>query len=231
MLFVAVFIFFIFALDLVLTFIEGLILVISYLIYLIFIIKSEKRLEKINREIKEFIADRDGINLIKVEEKKKEEKLKEEKYSYKRNIFFSVVGLSILLVSAEITLLSGEELAKILNIPELIVGILIISLGTSLPELAADLTAIKRESGGIAVGDIMGSNICNMLLAAGSGVLISNFRVNPTIILFEIPMIVIGISLVYVFLWRGKTLKRYESGILIGFYVFYLAMNLIFFSH
>lgn len=231
MLFIAIFIFFIFSIDLVLTFVEGLILVISYIIYLVFIIKSEKKVQKMNEKIKEFIAEREGLDLTSLKEKEKKEKPIQPEYSYKRNIPLLVLGLLILLGSAEITLLSGENLAQLLDIPELIVGLLIISLGTSLPELCADLMALKRDSGGIAVGDIIGSNICNILLAAGSGVLIANFEVSLSILLFEIPMILIAISLVYFFLWRERTLTRYESLILIGFYVFYLIMNLIFITH
>ena len=109
------------------------------------------------------------------------------------------------------------------------IGIIIVGLGTSLPELVADLTAIRRESYGIAVGDILGSNICDILLATGSGAIITNFNVPSIILIFDIPILLLVLSLVFYFLWSEKTLKRWEGVLLIVFYSVYTILKLFIF--
>lgn len=226
MLFVSLFIFFLCAMDGVLTQFEGALMMGIYVVYLLFIIWSEKRIEKKQNEIKRFLAERDGIDLSKIEKKPNLEEIP----SIRKNLLIFTLGLAILLASAEATILCAHELSNILNIPENVVGILIIGFGTSLPELIADLTALKREAGGIAVGDILGSNICDILFATGSGSVIAQFNVPAVILLYDLPMLFLGICLAYYFLTRENTLKLWESGVLIGFYGFYALMKLMYFQ-
>ena len=117
-----------------------------------------------------------------------------------------------------------------LNVPASVVGLLIVGLGTSLPELIADLTALRRRSHGIAVGDILGSNICDILLATGAGALIVDFNVAPILIMFDIPMLFIGLTLAYFFLWTEKTLRKWEAACLVNFYVIYVVLKLLYFQ-
>ena len=124
----------------------------------------------------------------------------------------------------------GIIIANELNIPKNVIGILIVSIGTSIPELTADLTALRRRSEGIAVGDILGSNICDILLATSSGAIISEFNVPPIILLFDIPMLFIALSLAYYFLWTEKFLKKWEAAILIGFFCFYALLKVLYFQ-
>jgi cation:H+ antiporter len=226
MLFISLFIFFLCAIDGILSRIDALIMIVVYILYLLFIIKSEKKREEAEGEIRAFIAKREGLDadFFKATDKAIEIP------PMRKNVVFLIIGIIILLVGAEITLLSGHILAKELNLSDNVIGILIIGLGTSLPELVADFTALRRGSDGIAIGDILGSNICDILLATGTGAIIAEFKVPMVILFFDIPMLFIAIGLVYYFLWSNNTLKRWEAAVLISFYGFYVLLKLLFFQ-
>ena len=224
MLFLSLFIFLLCAIDGVITRLDAIIMIAIYLIYLLIVIKSEKNLERKRQEIKYSEKERlDPLSLKPIESLLKPSTLK-------KDISFLIVGFLILLGSAEIVILAAHSLAIELNIPASVVGLLIVGLGTSLPELVADLTALRRESHGIAVGDILGSNICDILLATGAGALIVDFNVAPILIMFDIPMLFIGLSLAYYFLWTEKTLKKWEAACLVNFYGLYVILKLLYFQ-
>jgi cation:H+ antiporter len=225
MLFISLFIFLLCALDGVLSRIDALILILSYVIYLILIVWSEKKIERAKPEIK--YSEKEGLHKEDFEPVKEISK----SYTLKKDIIIFMTGLLILLIGGEITIIYGHALAIQLDLPGSVVGIFIVGIGTSLPELCADLTALRRESEGIAIGDILGSNICDILLATGAGAIIAEFNVDPVLIYFDIPMLFVAISLTFLFLWTENTLKRWESVFLIGFYGFYAILKLSFFQY
>ncbi|MBD3196425.1 MAG: calcium/sodium antiporter [Candidatus Lokiarchaeota archaeon] len=227
MMFISVLIFIIFTFDGLLVKYEAILLIISYIVYLIFIIISEKKIEKKQEEIRRFIAERDGIEF---EVHKHEEKKEKSKVHLLKEIGYTILGLFLLIFGAQLALISGHDIAKLFNIPESIVGIFIIGLETSLPELIADITAIRRNSAGIAVGDILGSNVCDILLATGSGALIVDFNVPLILLYFDIPMLLLAIGLVCYFLFSKKNLNRWEAGLLVLYYSTYTILKLFFFQ-
>jgi len=224
MLFISAIFFLIVGIDGVITSFEALILIIVYFLYLILIIRSEKKIERLKNE-KEYIEEEEleQIDFEPLELVKKTTSLKQD-------IGISLFGLFILLVAAEITVLSATDIAIELNIPGNVIGILIIGVGTSLPELSVDLTALRRKSGGIAVGDILGSNICDILLATGSGAIITSFNVPMILIFFDIPMLFGAISIAYYFLATEKILKKWEAMLLIFYFGFYVFLKLLLFQ-
>ena len=222
MLFISVLIFLLVAVDGVITRFDAAILVLSYISYLILIIKSEKKIERIKNE-KELLEteELEQVDFKPVEYVKKT-------YTLKKDVGIFLGGLLILLASAEITVLAAIELATEFSIPGDVVGILIVGIGTSIPELSVDLTALRRKSQGIAVGDILGSNICDILLATGSGAIITNFNVPSILILFDIPILLGAISIAYYSLFTEKVLKKWESIILISYFGLYTFLKLLF---
>jgi len=224
MLFISLLIFLIFSLDGVITQFEALLMIISYFVYLILIIWSEKRLAKAKPEDR--FADKERLDPMSFDPIESPH----VPSSLLKDIIFTLIGLLILLVTAEFTLLSAHDLAREFNIPENVIGILIVGFGTSLQELVADLTAIRRESYGIAIGDILGSNICDILLATGSGAIIINFNVPMVILIFDLPVLFLALSITLFLLWTHKTLKKWEGALLIGFYGVYVIVKLLFFQ-
>ncbi len=224
MLFLSLFIFLLFAIDGLIARIEALTMIIIYIIYLILIIISEKKLRKAEPKIEE--VEREGLDPLQLEVKKGSLRIP----SIRKDILYFLIGLLFLLVGAEISILSGHNLAEELNVPENVIGILIVGLGTSVPELVVDLTAMRRGSYGIAIGDILGSNICDILFATGAGAIIAEFEVVKILLFYDIPMLFIGISIAYYFLWTKKSLKTRESILLISFYAFYATIKIVFFQ-
>ncbi|TKJ21360.1 MAG: hypothetical protein CEE42_13950 [Promethearchaeota archaeon Loki_b31] len=224
MLFISLLIFLIFSLDGVITQFEALLMIISYFLYLILIIWSEKHLAKTKPEVR--FADKERLDPTSFDAIESPH----TPSTLFKDISFTLIGLLILLVTAEFTLLSAHDLAREFNIPENVIGILIVGFGTSLPELVADLTAIRRGSYGIAIGDILGSNICDILLATGSGAIIISFNVPMVILIFDLPVLFLALSITLYLLWTHKTLKRWEGALLIGFYGIYVIVKLLFFQ-
>ena len=224
MLFISVLIFLFFSLDGILNQFEALLMIIIYFIYLSLVIWSERRLNKIKSESQ--ILEQERLDAISFEPVESPHKTS----SVIKDVGFFLIGLLILLLAAEITLLSAHDISKEFNIPENVVGILIVGFGTSLPELVADLTAIRRESYGLAVGDILGSNICDILLATGSGAILVSFNVPRIVLLFDIPSLFLALFIGIYFLWSEKTLKRWEGILLISFYGSYTILKLLLFQ-
>jgi len=225
MLFISLLTFLIFSLDGVITQFEALLMIISYFVYLILIIWSEKRLARAKPEVR--FADKERLDPMSFDPIESPHKISSSLF---KDISFTLIGLLILLVTAEFTLLSAHDLAREFNIPENVIGILIVGFGTSLPELVADLTAIRRGSYGIAIGDILGSNICYILLATGSGAIIVSFNVPMVILIFDLPVLFLALTITIYLLWTHKTLKKWEGALLIGFYGVYVIVKLLFFQ-
>ncbi|MBV33469.1 MAG: calcium/sodium antiporter [Porticoccaceae bacterium] len=101
----------------------------------------------------------------------------------KTTIFWFLSGLAVLLVSAKITVWGAREIALYLGISELIIGLTIIALGTSLPELAASIVSALKGHHDIAVGNVFGSNLFNLLLVMSAAGAISPIYLSPNVML------------------------------------------------
>ena len=88
-------------------------------------------------------------------------------YSLGSTIFRIVAGLAILVGSSRLLVVCAVKLARLLGVPDLIVGLTIVAIGTSLPELASSLVAIRKREHDLALGNIIGSNLFNMLAVIG----------------------------------------------------------------
>ena len=225
MLFISLLVFLVFSLDGILTRFEALLMIIIYIIYLLLVIWSEKRLIKY-KKLESSYLEKERLDTVAFEPIKSPHKTS----STFKDICIFLIGLFILVFAAEITLLSSHDLSREFHIPENVIGILIVGFGTSLPELVADLTAIRRGSIGIAVGDILGSNICDILLATGAGAIIINFNVPMIILVFDIPVLFLALFIAIYFLWSQKTLKRWEGILLISFYGVYTILKISMFQ-
>ena len=118
-------------------------------------------------------------------------------------LFF--LGLLILLPSASVLVKISNTLATKLKISPLITGITLVALGTSLPELAVSATAAIRNDYGLALGNIIGSNITNILLVFPVGILIGKLRIGTTKTQKTI-LIMTGISFFFYFLYQANTI-------------------------
>jgi len=150
--------------------------------------------------------------------------------SWALNLAFVAGGLYLLVLGSGFLVDSAVKLARIWGISELIIGLTIVSVGTSLPELATSVVASFKGERNMAVGNIVGSNIFNLLLVLGATALVSPLGIDVSMnaINFDFPvMIAVSIACLPIFA-RGYSIKRWEGMLFVGYYaayVIYLIMD------
>jgi cation:H+ antiporter len=134
-----------------------------------------------------------------------------------------LVGLAALVFGAELVVREGSALAARLQISPLVVGMTIVSLGTSLPELAIGLNAAQQGSGGLAVGNIIGTNLVNILLILGLSALIRPVPLEQRTLRVDLPAMTAAAILLFV-LGRDGDLSTADGIVLCGYGVGYLIL-------
>ncbi len=181
---------------------DGLILVIIYVFYLLTVLREEKITEKIKNH---------GQTLG----------------TMMWAIVSLIAGLIFLVFAAKLVVENAVSLANMWGVSQTIVGLLIVGLGTSLPELSICISAVRKKAGTLSIGNLIGSNIFDILFALGiSTVIAKGFNVSATLIDFDIPFM-IGVTVLAVFLLRTKMrLEKREAVTLILIYVAYVLLKL-----
>ena len=150
-----------------------------------------------------------------------------------RNISLVVVGLALLVLGSRWLVDGAVSFARHLGVSELIVGLTIVAAGTSLPEVVTSIIAALRGERDIAVGNVVGSNIFNILAVLGitSMVAPGGIEVSPAVIGFDIPvMIAVALACLPIF-FTGGTISRTEGVLLLAYYVAYTAYLILAASH
>ncbi len=139
-----------------------------------------------------------------------------------KDVGFIVAGLGVLVLGSRLFVTGAVDLARMLNFSDAVIGLTIVAAGTSLPELASSLMAAWRKQPDIAIGNIVGSNIYNILAILGvSGALASPLDGEGVSLAYT--LIMIGMSAVLLAIaWTGFQLKRWEGALLLGLYGGYL---------
>lgn len=138
-----------------------------------------------------------------------------------------IVGIVVLIVSSRVLVWGAVEIAEYFQISDLIIGLTIVAIGTSLPELAATVAAARKKEFDLAVGNIIGSNIFNILGVMALPGLIHPDIFDPEVLTRDYP-VMIGLTIalmIFSIAWRkGKTgvLGRFEGGLLLAGYVGYM---------
>lgn len=143
--------------------------------------------------------------------------------SIQSNIISAGLGLLLVPLSAKYVVLSSSELARWFGMSDLTIGLTIIAIGTTLPELVTSITAALKGEEEIALGTILGSNIYNLLIIIAFPALINPARVNNIVLWRDMP-IMIAITLLFIFLtyhYKEK-LSRWHGGILLVIYCSYI---------
>ncbi len=136
------------------------------------------------------------------------------------------LGLALLVLGSHWLVLGAVALARLAGVSELIIGLTIVAAGTSLPEVATSILAAMKGQRDIAVGNIVGSNIFNILAILGlSGMLAPEpIAVSPAALRFDIPiMIAVALACLPVF-FTGRQIARWEGALFLGYYVVYVAL-------
>lgn len=137
-------------------------------------------------------------------------------------IVFLALGFFLLVKGADWFVDGASGLARKLGIPQLVIGLTIVAMGTSLPEAAVSISAALRGNAEITIGNIVGSNILNVLIILGVTALIATLKVADSTVRYEIPFMIV---VTFVLLWLGYTggqVTRLEGIILWVLFLLYL---------
>jgi cation:H+ antiporter len=137
-----------------------------------------------------------------------------------------VVGLVLLAVGAQFTVNGAVNIARALGISELVIGLTLVAVGTSLPEIVTSVVASIRRHSDIAVGNVIGSNIANILAILGITAFIRPVQVAPELNSFEFPAMMFFAILVVPFAWN-RQLGRWESAAFLAAYGVFVAGTLL----
>lgn len=136
-----------------------------------------------------------------------------------KSLFLLVIGFVLLVKGADWFVEGSAAIARKLNIPELVIGLTIVAMGTSLPEAAVSITASLNGNAGIAVGNVAGSNIMNILIILGITSVITTIRIQKSTIRMEIPFLILVSA---VFLGFGMTGNRLSGLEGVGFWALFV---------
>jgi cation:H+ antiporter len=134
-------------------------------------------------------------------------------------------GLLLLILGSRILLLGAIGIASRLGVSEAVIGLTVVAVGTSLPELSTSIVATLRRHADVAVGNVLGSNIFNLLGILGVSALLQPLPVHARILQFD-QWVMLGSSvLLLLLLYTGSRLSRAEGAVLLAGYVAYISMS------
>jgi len=147
-----------------------------------------------------------------------------------RDIVFCIAGLLLILKSSNTVVLHAVNLSEMWGVSQSLVGVLLIGLGTGLPEFSVAITGIKHKAMDMSMGNLLGSNICDLLLGTGSGAIISGFLVERNLLVYDLPVLFV-FTLVFLYYMMSKGRMNHKEGmLLIGMYALYALGKIFFFS-
>jgi cation:H+ antiporter len=196
-----------FGLNGILSQLEGMILVILYITYLVILTRKEKN-------IKELISPHHKA----FERKKKNHVLK--------HVSHVIIGIVMLSFASYWVVENTLFFAKIFGIEQTFLGLIVIGISTALPELTTAIRGIMKGVKTMSLGVLIGSNITNPMLAIGIGAAISGYTISNTILWFDIPFKLVMSVLVIALFWKKNKLTKWQAGFLIASYFAYVAYKI-----
>ena len=136
----------------------------------------------------------------------------------------ALVGLGLVLLGAELTVRGAVSLALAAGVDEGFVGLTVVGIGTSLPELVTGIIAAVRRETDLVVGNVLGSNVFNLLLIGGAVGLITSDPLPAAVVNPGLPVLAIGSLGLLLFLRTGFKLRRLEAGLLLVGYAVYIGL-------
>lgn len=138
------------------------------------------------------------------------------------HVFILLVGFLFLVKGADWFVEGAAGIARKLGIPQLIIGLTIVAMGTSMPEAAVSITAALNNNAGITIGNIVGSNILNILIILGITAVITNVAIQKSTLLYEIPFMIGITALLLVFGLTGSSITFIEGVVFLLLFIAFL---------
>ena len=131
-------------------------------------------------------------------------------------------GFFVLVKGADWFVDGASSLASIFHVSQLVIGLTICAMGTSLPEAAVSLVAGLKGNSGITIGNVVGSNIFNIFFVMGFCATVSPMPVG-SISYFDLGLMLLSILILWCFSYTKRTIERWEGGVMVAVYLVYLA--------
>jgi cation:H+ antiporter len=182
--------------------VDGVIFLLIMVSYLIFLFTSAK--EELEGEIDESLT---------------------EKFNWGKTVVLLTIGFALTIGGANFVVESGTNIARSLDVSEWIIGLFLISLGTSLPELIVSLVALKKGNADMSVGNIIGSNVANFSMVLGASSLIQPLAVNLENTQFDI-LIMVSASIALLFILANKLYNKAGGIVLLAILALFIQNSL-----
>ena len=143
-----------------------------------------------------------------------------------KTVILSVIGILGIVIGGDMVVDSATSIATLFGMSANLVGLTIVAIGTSLPEFVTSIVAIKKGETEIAIGNVIGSNIFNILLVLGLATFISPITISTLALIDIIFMLCITI-LLYLFMKKDYSLLKKHGIILVGIYIVYMSYTII----
>ena len=192
--------------------IEGLILLIVFVYFLYSTVKMDKSVTNLDSSSDNEIALAESDTTTQT--------------PILKTVILSIIGILGIVIGGDMVVDSATSIATLFGMSANLVGLTIVAIGTSLPEFVTSIVAIKKGETEIAIGNVIGSNIFNILLVLGLATFISPITISTLALIDIIFMLCITI-LLYLFMKKDYSLLKKHGIILVGIYIVYMSYTIV----
>lgn len=182
--------------------IQGLVLFTSFCLYL-WVVFAKKGRKQIPEEELDTVRTKDEVNISKM-------------------IIYVIAGLVGLIAGSKLLVWGAVVVARYVGISELVIGLTLTALGTSLPELAATVAAARKGHGEIILGNVLGSNLANVCAVLGPTAVIHPINVNSEVIRRDFPIMLLFTLALVLFFFKGKHFGKLTGIVFLSSYLIYI---------
>jgi len=180
---------------------EGLLFVLMLVIYVYFLSKTSKEKTELLKE------------------------LPEEDLSIPKNLLFTFGGILGLILASRGIIDSASYIAAYYGVSQMVIGMTVVAVGTSLPELAASILAQIRQESDISIGNVIGSNLFNMFFVAGGASTVKGLPIDIFIYRFEVPVMLFFTVLLFPIIFLSKGIRRPHAAALLLIYLGFILIS------
>jgi len=157
------------------------------------------------------------VSLVMVAKKNPEEAGEEALMPMWKCIAYIIIGLVFIVGGGKAVVYGAQNIARLMGLTETLIGLTVVAVGTSLPEMVTSVTAARKGETGMAVGNVIGSNICNIMLILGLSAAIHPMPVN-TASIWDIIILIAICILVWIFSTSNRSINRIEGIVMVACY-------------
>ncbi len=207
-------------------FVDAIILLVLYFAYTMFLFENtdDPNVKRHFAEFFEYFLKLQYVRSVRkqINHARNGEKKKVIQGVYK-DIIYIIVGLIAIVAGAKFAIENAVYFASVLGVSDTIIGLSMIAIGTSLPELSVTISAVRKKLGDMAVGNILGSNVANALLVTGVSGLVTPLAVDSFTLFAILPIMFIFAILLLVFIRTDWKINKKEGMLFLLFYILFIA--------